>query len=139
MKTFILSAIILLSLNLQSRIDFKNTTKENPFPAGLSWEKSDKAVWKGNNNMWYKIDKKNLCVKLSCNKKKWTTGSNSIWMDYQGNYLFIYDNKLVTSEDGSKWTTVQDNTWQGIDGNWYKFDEGWNLLQAKNSVNQKDF
>ncbi len=138
MKAFLLGAAILLSLNLLSLTKLK-PVNENPLPVGMNWQRSDKSIWKGSSNMWYKIDKKNMSVKLSSNKKKWKPGTNSIWMDNKGRYLFIYENKLMSSEDGSKWLTVQDNAWQGIDGTWYKFDEEWNLMEAKNVVNQNGF
>lgn len=131
MKTIITYAAILLSLSLPAKTSFKKITGELPFPAGISWEKSAGGMWKGNSNMWYKIDKKNKSVKLSPNRKKWKPASNVIWMDRQGNYFFIYENKLMASTDGSKWLVVPDAAWQGIDGKWYRFDEEWNLLEGK--------
>ncbi len=130
MRTLIIYAAILLGLNLQAAA-YKKNNSEVPFPAGTVWEKSTEGMWKGNSNMWYKIDKKNGSVKLSSNKKKWKPASNVIWMDNQGRYLFIYENKLMASTDGNKWYVVNDAAWQGIDGKWYRFDEEWNLMQAK--------
>lgn len=124
-------AAILFSLSLPAKNDFKKTIHEVPFPAGITWEKSPEGMWKGSSNMWYKIDKKNKSVKLSANRKKWKPASNVIWMDHQGRYLFIYENKLMASSDGNKWQVVPDASWQGLDGKWYRFDEEWDLLEAK--------
>lgn len=131
MKTLIIYAVILLGLNNQLKAAFVKNDSEVPFPAGTVWEKSAGGMWKGNSNMWYKIDKKNGSVKLSSNKKKWKPASNVIWIDKQGRYLFIYENKLMASTDGSKWLVVNDAAWQDMDGKWYRFDEEWNLLEAK--------
>jgi hypothetical protein len=131
MKTIIIYAAILFSLNFQLNAAFGKSKSEVPFPAGITWQKSANGVWKGNSNMWYKIDKKNMSVKLSSNKRKWKPASNVIWVDNQGRYLFIYENKLMASTDGNKWLVVSDAAWQGIDGKWYRFDEEWNLMEAK--------
>lgn len=132
MKTiFICLFLIVGSLKANDLPTLKKSNLEQ-IPAESSWIKSDVGMWMGNYNLWYKIDKKTNAIKLSHNKKKWIeTKGDAAWHDNHGKWLFIFENKLMYSDDGKKWYEIQNRTWQDINGAWFRFDSNWNLWEVK--------
>jgi hypothetical protein len=102
-----------------------------PIPDEASWVKSEAGIWLGSFKVWYKIDKKNYMVKLSHNKRKWVSAINAAWQDNHGNWLFIFENKLMYSDNGKNWNEIPTRTWQDMNGTWYKLDSNWDLWEVK--------
>jgi len=127
MKTL---CILLLTLGFNSGLlsgttlsdpDKPNPTKES------AWTKSEKGAWLGGYKLWYKFDRKNNQVKFSHNKRRWNTATNAAWQDKQGRWLFIYNGRLMSNNDGTTWVEVSDRTWQDLNGNWYRLNQNWEL------------
>lgn len=133
MKTTIVVCclVALLHLSFTGSLKLKDGNVE-PIPAESAWMKSEVATWMGNYNTWYKIDKKTLALKVSYNKKKWkNTDGMAVWQDNHGKWLFISNNKLMSSDGGKIWTEITNRTWQDLNGTWYRFDSSWDLWEVK--------
>jgi hypothetical protein len=129
-KAFI---ILLFTIGFNSSLLFGGTftDPEKPNPTEKSaWTKAEKGSWLGGYKLWYKFDTKNNQVKFSHNKRRWNTASNAAWQDKQGRWLFIYDGKLMSNNDGATWVEVTDRTWQDLNGNWYRLNQNWELEET---------
>lgn len=132
MKTIFICLFLIAGFLKASALPTLKKNKLEPIPAESSWIKSEVGVWLGNYNLWYKIDKKSNTIKLSHNKKKWIeTKGDAVWHDNHGKWLFIFENKLMYSDNGKKWNEIQNRTWQDINGTWYRFDSNWDLWEVK--------
>ena len=129
MKTL---CILLLTLGFNSSLLFGGTITDpdKPNPTQSSWTKAEKGSWLGGYKVWYKFDTKNNQVKFSHNKRRWNTAANAAWQDKQGRWLFIYDGKLMSNNDGTTWVEVTDRTWQDLNGNWYRLNQNWELEET---------
>lgn len=124
----------LLALSLQSGYLLSNTTRtisdpDKPATAQRTWKTADKQLWQGGYLVWYKLDTKTNTVKYSNNRKKWKTAENAAWQDQQGNWLFIYQGKLMTNANGT-WTETPNQAWQDFSGRWYRFTPDWTLEET---------
>lgn len=121
--------LIALGLQVTTASASSYTEPDRPNPTESSWTKSEKGTWLGGYRLWYKFDKKNKEVKFSHNKRRWNTASNAAWQDKQGNWLFIYEGKLMNNVEGT-WTEVKNKTWQDLNGNWYRLNQNWELEET---------
>lgn len=128
--------ILIIALGLQihpasaTTTSYYYTEPDRPNPTESTWTKSEKGTWLGGYKLWYKFDKKNNRVKFSHNKRRWNTASNTAWQDKQGRWLFIYDGRLMSNNDGTTWVEVSDRTWQDLNGNWYRLNQNWELEET---------
>jgi hypothetical protein len=102
---------------------------EKPAETKNIWMRSEKGIWQGGYTLWYKLEPKTREVRFSHNRKKWKTAPNAAWQDKQGNWLFIYEEKLMTNADGT-WTEVKDKSWQDLSGKQYRFNPDWVLEET---------
>jgi hypothetical protein len=129
--------IFLLVVGFNSGLLFGGTWSdpEKPTEAKSAWVKSEKGIWQGGYTLWYKFEHKTREVRFSHNRKKWRTAPNAAWQDKQGNWLFIYEEKLMTNADGA-WTEVKEKSWQDLSGRWYRFNPDWKLEEMTAQVAQ---
>jgi hypothetical protein len=134
MKTIVI--IILASfLNLSGMVAGTSySDPEKPAESKGTWVKSEKSTWLGGYNRWYKIDRKNNLIKFSYNKRKWNTSPNAAWQGKQGQWLYIYEGKLMANSEG-RWVEVPDRTWQDMNGNWYRLNSSWELEEMLTQEN----
>lgn len=120
--------ILLLSLAFSSGSLFATnfSDPEKPAESKGTWVKSEKGTWLGGYKVWYKIDRKNNLIKFSHNKRKWKTAANAAWQGKQGEWLYIFEGKLMKNSEG-KWMEVPDRSFQAMNGNWYRFNPDWEL------------
>lgn len=128
MKAFFI-LILAFGLNSGLLIGGTYTGPEKPADTKSVWVKSEKGSWLGGYLLWYKFDSKTNEVKFSHNRKKWKTAPNAAWQDKQGNWLFIYEGKLMNNAEGT-WAELSDKTWQDLNGNWYRFNSSWELEET---------
>lgn len=134
MKPFFI-LILAFGLNSGLLIGRTSTDPETPADAKSAWVKSEKSSWLGGYLLWYKYDAKTNEVKFSHNRKKWKTAPNAAWQDKKGNWLFIYEGKLMNNAEGT-WAEVKDKTWQDLNGRWYRFNPDWKLEEMNAQVAQ---
>ncbi len=134
MKTL---CILVLALSLHSGFLAGRTLTdpEKPAETKSEWVRAEKRIWQGGYTLWYKFDAKTREVKFSHNRKKWKTAPNAAWQDKQGNWLFIYENKLMTNADGT-WREVNNKSWQDLTGRHYRFNQDWVLEEMTLEVAQ---
>jgi hypothetical protein len=125
MKTL---SILIIGLCFNSGLLFGTTFSdpEKPTESKGTWIKSEKGTWLGGYKVWYKMDRKHNTIKFSHNKRKWNTAPNAAWQGKQGEWLYIYEGKLMKNT-GGKWMDVPDRSFQDMNGNWYRFNPSWEL------------
>lgn len=129
MKAFFIF-LVAFSMHSYTLLASRLVDPENPEKNTKSWVKAQKGMWQGGYKLWYKVDPKNKTVKYSHNRRKWKAAENAAWQDKQGNWLFIYQDKLMTNANGL-WVERPDNSWQNPDGQWYRLTDSWELEQQE--------
>jgi len=129
MKTFYFFILLVVMCGSGSVFGTSFSDPNKPTESKGVWVKSEKGVWLGGYNRWYKIDRKNNSVKLSHNKKRWNTAPNAAWQGKQGQWLYIYEGKLMSNSDG-RWIEITDKAWQDMNGKWYRFNSDWELEET---------
>lgn len=121
--------LLILAFNSRTLLAGNFTDPEKPADSKGTWIKSEKETWLGGYNIWYKLDRKNNLIKFSHNKRKWNAAANAAWQGKQGEWLYIYEGKLMSNSNG-RWVEVTDRSFQDLNGNWYRFNSNWELEET---------
>lgn len=123
-------AILLLGFLLYTRPASGLALNEPERPADVkSWTRSEKGIWLGGYNLWYKFDSRNKIIKFSRTRKKWDTSPNAAWQDNKGSWFYIYQGRLISNSNGT-WEEVGDKAWQDLNGHWFRFNQNWELEES---------
>jgi hypothetical protein len=127
MKRVLIAAVAACTLVALAPENLNARPETRAYDVSTPWVKSKTAVWVGQYNTKYKIDKKGK-VSVSKDGKTWKPAKDGIWLDHLGKWMKIDQKKVKWSDnEGKTWSETPDWKWQGGDGRWYKFDKQFSL------------